>query len=78
MVHLLGQDLHNCLLLVLRRLDEKLIVYLQDQPGAEVLSSQSLIHPDHGDLDDIGSGSLDRGVHRHALAEGTLHKVRGF
>ena len=27
MVHLLGQDLHNCLLLVLRRLDEKLIVY---------------------------------------------------
>ena len=60
MVHLLGQDLHNCLLLVLRRLDEKLIVYLQDQPGAEVLSSQSLIHPYHGDLDDIGSGSLDR------------------
>ena len=78
MMHLLGQDLHNCLLLVLCCLDEKLIVYLQDQSGAKILSSQSLVHPDHGNLDDISGGSLDRGVHRHALTEGSLHKVRGL
>ena len=78
MMHLLGQDLHNCLLLCPSSLDEKLIVYLQDQSGAKIFSSGLTVHPDHGNLDDISGGSLDRGVHRHALTEGSLHKVRGL
>ena len=68
-LHLFHQQVFDLLKLVQRRFDNQLVVYLQNQPGRKLLSLQPPVDLDHGNLDDVGSGALNRGVHSDPLAE---------
>ena len=69
LLHALLEQLGGALRLLGGTLQQQLVVHLQDQPAAEVLPAQGLIHPHHGQLDDVRCRALDRGVHGGALAE---------
>ena len=58
-----------------RRLNDQLIVHLQDQLRLKSPLPQLVPHADHGDLHDVRRRSLDRCVHRHTLPKGTLHEI---
>ena len=57
-------------------LDDQLVVYLQNQARVKTRCGQLVFQLDHGSLDDVGSGALDRAVHRDALTEGDQHLLR--
>ena len=49
---------------------------LKDQSGFQSFPTQSPIHLHHGNLDDIGSRSLNGTVHGCPLAKASLHEIR--
>ena len=76
--HLLHFPLQNgggCLGLRLGALDDQLVVDLENELGLQPGLPKGLIHPDHGQLDDIRRRALDGGVQRHPLAEGAEVEV---
>ena len=76
--HLLLEDLSGLFRLLLRRLDQKLVMDLKDELRFHFFLGKPLCHTDHGDLYDVRSSPLDRTVHRDTLPEISLHKVRGL
>ena len=57
-----------------RALYDQLVVDLEYQSGLQPGLGQSLVHPEHGQLDDIRGGTLDGGVHSHPLG-GLPHHI---
>ena len=78
MHHLLFQKLTHLFQFLLCRLNQQLIVHLQDESGSQAARPQLLVYANHRNFDDIGRRSLDRRIHRHPFPKGTLHKIRGF
>ncbi len=76
--HLFFQDLRHLLLFSAGRLDQKLIVNLQNDAGAQSPAAELLPHADHRRLHDIGTGPLYGCIHCHALAELPLHEIRAL
>ena len=60
----------------LGRFDDQLIVYLQKQTRLQFLVPQALPDVDHGQLDNVRRGALDRRVAGHTLTAGAHLKVR--
>ena len=52
----------NFIHLILMGVKDQLIMHLKKHFRFEPLQTEGLIHPDHGQLDHIGSRTLDRGV----------------
>src|SRR5438093_11060529 len=50
---------------------------LENHAGAEFLTAKLGVDSNHGDLDDIGSGSLDRRIDGGALGHAAAHAVTG-
>src|SRR5256885_16954166 len=55
-------------LLPFRHLEHELVVHLQQHPRRETALSHRALDRDHGDLDQVGGGSLERRLGRRALA----------
>src|ERR1700722_4108418 len=62
-----GHKLLNLVQLAWRDLEQQLIVDLQQHPRPQSGRRQVAVHRQHGDLDDVGGGALNRGVERHPL-----------
>src|SRR5919204_1964589 len=74
--HLLARGRHDAVLLFARRLEDELVVHLQDDARAQSVTTETIAHADHADLHDVGCGALDRHVDRHAL-RGPAHRPVG-
>ena len=61
--------------LVLRALQDELVVHLQHEPRREPAALQLAAHGDHGHLDDVGRGALQDGVHGEPLAQRAVAEV---
>ena len=68
-LHFLLEQVHCGFLLGFGRLEDELVVHLQNQAAFQPLTQQAVAHAHHGDLDDIRRRALDGRVHRHPLAE---------
>ena len=55
--------------------DDQFVVYLKDHLRPDAFGRETAVDIDHGDLHDVGRGSLDRGVHGIALGQATRHGV---
>ena len=53
-------------------------MHLQDETAPEALCHQTIPHPDHGQLDDVRRGALNRHVQRHAFPEGPGIEIRAL
>ena len=63
-LHRLAEHRDEAVDLVLRRLEEQLVVDLEEHPGLEALVGEAIGEADHCDLHDVGRGALDRHVDR--------------
>ena len=61
--------------LVRRHLEDQLVVHLQQHPALELPLGDGGVDPDHGELDQVGRGALERRVLRVALAVGAHVEV---
>ncbi len=55
--------------LIRRALEHDFVVHRQQQGGLHLLTRQGGIHIDHGQLDQVGGGTLDGGVYGRALGK---------
>jgi hypothetical protein len=70
----MSHDIGGALELVLRDLEEKLVVDLEEHARPEAARLQLLLDPDHRELDDVRRAPLDRAVPGHSL--GCLPEMR--
>ncbi len=75
--HLLAHEVPYRGHLLLGRLEQELVVYLEDEPGGAALVAQPPGDPHHGHLDHVGGGALHDRVHGEPLAQGARLAVRG-
>src|ERR1043165_6063479 len=66
-LHLALEDVGNLFGLTFRRFDEQLVVYLHDRLCLEARRAQSLVNPEHGNLDDVAGRPLNPHVDGLAL-----------
>ena len=74
-LHDLAGQRHDRLHLVRRRLEEQLVVHLQQHAALQAALAQRRLHAHHGDLDHVAGGPLHRRVHRHPLGGVAGHRV---
>ena len=73
--HAFGDDGRDALLFGTEHVDDQFVVYLKDHLRPDAFGRETAVDIDHGDLHDVGRGSLDRGVHGIALGQATRHGV---